>query len=319
MKCKYCDSTAVVKYGVERGIQRYWCKICKRKFKPDDNLFRMKTPTNQITSALNLYYDGMSVKAIRRHLKQEYHNDPSTATIFEWIMKYTQYATDSIKDLKPQVGDVWVADETVIKMDGGNVWFWDIIDSKTRYLLATRFSRSRTTQDAQILIDRAIKTAGKNPQLVLTDSLNAYLDVNYGKGAEHRQGSPSSKEDSTNLIERFHGTLKARTKLMRGMDNIETAIDFMDGWLFHYNFIRPHESLRNKTPAQMAGIQYPYKNWASLIRRHKPSKTITIEHQPRDRVRIPLAQIGRKRTRRVPQKPKRYTPSLASVKQMRLL
>ena len=54
--CLDCDSTATVKYGTYKGVQRYWCKICKNKFKADGTLFHMKTPTNQISSALNLYY-----------------------------------------------------------------------------------------------------------------------------------------------------------------------------------------------------------------------------------------------------------------------
>ena len=100
--------------------------------------------------------------AIRRHLHQEHDHAPSTATIYEWIQKYTQYAIDSVKGYRPQVGNVWIADETVLKIDGAYVWFWDIIDDKTRFLIASRVSRSRTTQDAQMLIDRAIKTAGNN-------------------------------------------------------------------------------------------------------------------------------------------------------------
>jgi len=163
-KCKYCDAEGVVKFGTYKEVQRYWCKVCKRKFKADDTLFHMKTPANQVSSALNMYYEGMSIKAIRRNLQQEYGNMPSTATIYEWILKYTQYATDSIKGYEPKkVGDTWIADETVLEIDGQNVWFWDIIDDKTRFLLATRISRSRTTRDAQMLIDRATKTAGKNP------------------------------------------------------------------------------------------------------------------------------------------------------------
>ncbi|MFC1892755.1 hypothetical protein ACFLYR_01785 [Chloroflexota bacterium] len=63
----------------------------------------------------------MSIKAIRRNLQQEYGNMPSTATIYEWIQKYTQYATDSIKDYQPKhIGDMWVADETVLEIDGNN-------------------------------------------------------------------------------------------------------------------------------------------------------------------------------------------------------
>jgi transposase-like protein len=63
--CKHCNSEAVVKFGTYKGAQRYWCKSCQRKFKAGDTLFHMKTPTNQVSSALNSYYEGMSIKAIR--------------------------------------------------------------------------------------------------------------------------------------------------------------------------------------------------------------------------------------------------------------
>jgi transposase-like protein len=31
--CRYCGSNAVVKFGSYKGVQRYWRKVCKRKFK----------------------------------------------------------------------------------------------------------------------------------------------------------------------------------------------------------------------------------------------------------------------------------------------
>ena len=293
--CKSCGSTRVRKYGLYKGVQRYFCNDCGSKFKNDDTLFHMKTPANQVSSALNMYYEGMSIKAIRRNLQQEYGNMPSTATIYEWIQKFTQYATDSTEGYKPkQVGDTWIADETVLEIDGQNVWLWDIIDDKTRYLLATRISRSRTTRDAQILIDRAIKTAGKEPDKVITDKLASYLDVRYGKDTEHIQSRPFALEDNTQKIERFHGTLKQRTKVMRGLKNLESAVDFVNGWLVHYNYLRPHDALDDKTPAEVAGIDFPYKNWSDITR-HKPSKPIVIEHQPRTRQRMIETHIGRPR------------------------
>ncbi len=215
----------------------------------------MKTPANLVTSALNMFYEGMSIKAISRNLKQEYGTMPSTATIYEWIQKYTQYATDSVKGYEPKdIGNTWIADETVIEIDGQNVWLWDIIDYKTRYLLATRISRSRGTGDAQMLYDRAVKMAGKQPDKVITDKLASYLDVRYGKATEHIQGKPFAVENNTQMIERFHETLKQRTKVMRGLKNIESAHDFIDGWLVHYNYLRSHTALNDRTPAEVAGI-----------------------------------------------------------------
>ena len=307
--CKHCGNEGVLKYGTYNGVQRYWCKVCRRKFKADDTLFHMKTPANHVSSALNMYYEGMSIKAIRKNLQQEYGNMPSTATIYEWIMKYTQYAIDSIKGYQPtKIGDSWVADETVIEIDGKNIWLFDIIDEKTRYLLATRLTRSRTTQDAQMLIDRAIKTAGKEPKTVTTDKLASYLDVKYGKDAEHRQGGIARVEDNTQKIERFHETLKQRTKTMRGLKNLESAHDFLNGWLVHYNYLRPHTALDDKTPAEVAGIDFPYENWRDIIR-HKLSKPVIIEHQPRDSIRIPETYIGRPRKRvRISKRLPRITP-----------
>ena len=131
VNCPHCQSEAVVKFGTYKGVQRYYCKACKRKFKHDDKQFKMKSETEQIATALHDYYDGgSSVRAIGRHILQETGSTPSTATIYEWIQKYTQYITDSIKDYHPKVGTKWIADETVIKIAGQNVWLWDIIDGK---------------------------------------------------------------------------------------------------------------------------------------------------------------------------------------------
>ena len=30
--CKYCQSPNVIRFGTYKGIQRYYCKDCKRKF-----------------------------------------------------------------------------------------------------------------------------------------------------------------------------------------------------------------------------------------------------------------------------------------------
>lgn len=299
--CKHCGSTAVVKYGSYQGVPHFFCKSCRRKFKADDKLFKMRTPTEQLATALHEHYDGgSSVRAIGRRILQETGKSPSTATVNEWIQKYTQYITDSIKDYHPKVGDTWIADETVVKIGGQNLWLWDLIDSETRYLLASRLSTSRTTRDAQILMDRAKKTAGKSPKAVVMDKLGSYLDIDYGKGAEHRQGSPfATDDDSTSRIERWHGTIKARTKVMRGLKNLESAHDFVEGFLAYYNYMRPHEALENKTPAEAAGIHYPYKNWNELIRNYKPSHKIEVLHVERGTLKLPETQIGRPHKARI--------------------
>ena len=102
-----------------------------------------------------------------------------------------------------------------------------------------------------------------------TDKLQAYLDgieLAFGADTKHLPAKRLTAIPGTQIIERFHGTLKARTKVMRGLKKRDTAKLIMDGWLVHYNFFRPHETLKGKTPAQKAGIRFPFKNWLDVVK-----------------------------------------------------
>jgi transposase-like protein len=250
----------------------------------------MHTPADQVSAAVYDYYTGKSIESIRKGMNPP----PSTATIFEWVNKYTDEAIRATKDYHPKVGDVWVADETFVRVDMKKktepkvvnpytksrsakwIVFWDVIDADTRYLLASHITSTRGTRDAQALMEKAAKVAGKTPRVVVTDKLKAYLDgveLAFGADTKHRQGAPFEIENNTNLIERFHGTLKARTKVMRALRNKDSAQKFTDGWLVHYNYLREHGSL-GETPAQAAKLDYPFKDWADVCRTVKPQAQI---------------------------------------------
>lgn len=103
----------------------------------DTRIAKMKTPARQIASALGMYYGGMSLDAVQQQFKQDYDLDMSESNYWNWVKRFTTEAIKQVKDFKPNVGDTWVADETYMKLGRRNVYFWDIIDSDTRYLLAT--------------------------------------------------------------------------------------------------------------------------------------------------------------------------------------
>ena len=130
--CKHCDSNNLVRYGTVHGMQYWWCKDCKHKFADNDALPDMKTPKEQIAAALSMYYRGMSIDDIRQHLDQQYNNYPSDSTVYEWLNRFSNEAHEKTEDLIPKVGDVWLADETMLDIGGQKVWFWDLIDVKTK-------------------------------------------------------------------------------------------------------------------------------------------------------------------------------------------
>jgi hypothetical protein len=133
-------------------------------------------------------------------------------------------------------------------------------------------------------MDKAAERADKTPKVVMTDKLAAYLDgieLAYGADAEHKQGSPFDVQTNTNLIERFQGTLKDRTKVLRGLKRADTARRFIEGWLIHYNYFRPHISLKGKTPARKAGIVLSANDWLDVVRQPTDTAYIDITTEPR--------------------------------------
>jgi len=268
--CKWCGSADIMKYGVRNGIQEYICLKCKRKFNAKDAPFKMRTEVEQIGASLNMFYDGLSFADIARHLEETYGNPVNRSTVYRWVIKYTTDALNLLEPLKPKVSDTWVVDETVIKVGGSNWWFWDIIDEDTRFLLASHLSRSRGMLDVATVMRRAWKRADKAPRFIISDALGVYpdgIERIFGAYSRHIQAKGITHEINTNIIERFHGTLKERTKVLRGFKTIDTAELILDGFLIHYNFFRPHMTLNNKTPAEVAGIKAPVRNWTELVRK----------------------------------------------------
>lgn len=315
INCKDCGSEDVIKWGNYKGVPRYFCQACKRKFKADNTPFHAKVSAQVISSSLDMYFTGMSIGDIRNHVRQQTGYYPSKSVVFGWVEKYSDQANKQFMNYHPKVGDTWIADETMIDLDNDKkVWFWDIIDSDTRFILASRVTISRKTGDAQRLIQEAVKTAGKTPKLIITDKQNSYPDGIFtalGGATEHLQSKPFTiASDSTNKIERFHETLKERTKVMKAFKDIETLITFSDGFLTYYNYLKPHESLNGKTPAEAGSVRYSVKTWVDVVNMPVSKKAEVLSHRsPRMNLISGKVNLDNayKRTRITPSQP-RITP-----------
>ncbi|OGN91622.1 MAG: hypothetical protein A2Z70_03455 [Chloroflexi bacterium RBG_13_48_17] len=270
IRCKWCGSTEVIKHGIDKGVQQYFCTECKRQFTTLDCPYGMHTPVEQIGASLAMYYTGSSLSDIAQFLKQTYDNPVDRSTVYLWLIRFTKDAIAIFEEFKPKVSDTWIADETAIKFQDKLYWIWDIIDRDTRFLLASYLSPNRGTREAKILMELASKRADIVPAKVITDKLRAYLDgieLAFGADTKHIQSTPFTEIDSTNIIERFQGTIKERTKVLWGFKTVETARLILNGFTVHYNFFRPHLSLKNRTPAEAAQIKSPYKNWGDIVRK----------------------------------------------------
>jgi transposase-like protein len=232
---------------------------------------KMKTPSRQIASALGMYYGGMSLDAIQQQFRQDYELDMSESNYWNWVKRFTKEAIRQSKDFKPEVGNTWVADETYMKLGDKTVYFWDIIDPKTNYLLASHVSFSRGAREARVLMRLASNRAGKTPKAIITDKLRSYvgaIEDEFGADTKHVQGGPFklvTSGESTAEIERFHKTLEQRTKVFEKFQDIASIKLLTDGWLINYNFFKQNEGCGNIPPAQCASRVVPFKDWNDVV------------------------------------------------------
>jgi transposase-like protein len=69
---------------------------------------------------------------------------------------------------------------------------------------------------------------------------------------------------NNNKMERLNGEIRDREKTMRGLKKKRTSI--LQGYQLYHNFIKEHDALGNKTPAEACGTKIEGKNkWMTLI------------------------------------------------------
>ena len=145
------------------------------------------------------------------------------------------------------------------------------MDRESRFLIASKLSEKRDTNGAIQAINEAIKNSqGNLPQIVYTDALRAYKEgirQTLGNEVDHIAKCGITKPHANNnKIERLNGTLSERVKVQRGWKTHKSAIT--EGQRIYYDFIKPHQALDGKTPAEKVGIQLKGKDkWLSMIRK----------------------------------------------------
>jgi transposase-like protein len=165
-----------------------------------------------------------------------------------------------------------------IKKDGQKKyyqWIWNVMDAKTRYLLACQVTETRFNTDVRKPL-RKVKEVAKNvPDAIVTDGLQAYRtaikDEFWGLSANilnpHIRLKDFETKPNNNILERLTGTFRERTKVFRSLDSSESAQEFATGMQTYYNYIRPHQGIGGLTPAQMAGIPINLmgNRWETMI------------------------------------------------------
>lgn len=294
IKCPHCKSKEIVKRGTFQTEahgkqQRYFCKDCGKKFIEKTPFYRMRNNEKKITLCLDLFFKGVSTRQVQQHLQQFYPHNSSWVSIYKWVIKYSKLISNFTDKLKIQASKEVEIDEMEIgsRKSQYRGYFIDCIDVKTRYLVASEFTKNRDTNEIKEVLKNAKHKTENQIEIITSDSWRAYpkaiqktfmlkQKTNTRRvGVIHNKICASKGEGFNYKIERLHNSIRQRIKVCRGLHgSTESANILMKGFEIHYNFIRKHLSLKNKTPSELAtDIRLNGNKWLDLINlSHYPKK-----------------------------------------------
>ena len=270
--CPNCNSNNTIRRGIRktenRGeIPRFGCKNCGKRFVYDGGFFRMRNNPIKITQATDLFYRGIATRKVQEHLAVFYpHNAPHTS-VYNWVVKYAKMISNYTNRLKVNVGEEAQIDEIEFHrrqyhkkgMEGVDKnFFIDSIDSDTKFLLSSEYSKTRVCANIKAVVKRMKERTENQIRIATTDGWNAYENVikkvfgynnKLGRyNVFHNKNIISEDECNFNHpIERLHNGVRARTrtKTFRGFHgSISSANAIMKGYDIYYNFITKHQAIK---------------------------------------------------------------------------
>jgi len=273
--CLFCKSENIKKDGLRHNksgtIQVFCCKACGKYFTVNLGFEKMKHNPQGITTAMQLYFSGESLRNVSRSLRL-IGVEVSYQTVWNWIEKYTALMEKYLDKITPQVGDTWRADEIFLKVKGDMKYLYALMDNETRFWIAKEVADTKYHADIHTLFNQGRKIADKAPSHIITDgapNFSAGIAAEFFR--EKKQLALVHERDirfdgtiHNNKMERMNGEIRDREKVMRSLKTADTPI--LTGYQIFHNYVRPHMALGGKTPANLAGIKVEGENkWLTLI------------------------------------------------------
>jgi transposase-like protein len=290
IKCPNCASESIIKRGQRktqnRGlIQRYSCQDCDKRFVVDDGFFKMKNSPQKVTFCIDLFYRGVSTRQIQEHLQAFSPHNSSWVSIYKWIVKYSKQISSFTDKLKVQPIKELQVDEMEIgsKKSRYSGWFIDSIDTESRYMVASAFTKTRELKEIKKILSTARQKTDNQIQICTTDGYTAYehaVKKVFGYNRKlardrtiHNKVTQLKGEGFNHKIERMHNSIRHRIKTFRGFHSLVPSNELMKGYRIYYNFIRKHQAI-NKCPYELAtNIKLTSENkWLQLIQLAKDFK-----------------------------------------------
>jgi len=184
---------------------------------------------------------------------------------------------------KGSIDDISAGDEAYLKVMGKQHYVFFFISSKNLKITAYQVADSRETLPAVVAMNEAIRTAEAEQTIILvTDGNPSYpagihfLNAQRAEDLIHRKVIGLQNLDSESaayrpykqLIERLNRTFKHHVRRSHGFNSVNGAVALVTLFVTHYNFLRPHTSLKWQVPIplkELEGITTIQGKWAKIL------------------------------------------------------
>jgi putative transposase len=222
----------------------------------------MRATPQIITSALQLYFTGESLRNVQKFLKLQ------GVTVYRWMKKYVGLMQTYLEKITPNVSVAWRADELYLKVKCDPKHLYALMHDQTRFWIAQQVADTKYTSNVKPLLENAKELAGKRPNTLGAQNFHDVFNKEFFTLKDPRTRHIShirlQGDHNNNKMERLNGEVRDREKTMRGLKIQNTSV--LPGYQIYHNYFRPHEALKGKTPADMCGIQIKGENkWKTLI------------------------------------------------------
>jgi len=215
---------------------------------------------------MDSYYKGMSLGTIQKEIDQRHGAYYAQSSIYNWILRFSKESIELAKTFHPTTGDMWYLCIIPIKTEKRQLYFMDIFDVSSKFLIASRLFEDVANQTLIKYIKSAFFTVNSthHPIIVslpddITDSES--FSRTWQRAFSHKIIFKIADKETT---AQFNDLLKKRRHVVHSFKNLDNSQILTGAWQVQYNFITGNEKAPRIPPAHKIGI-ISFRTWSDII------------------------------------------------------
>ena len=274
--CPECGDDRPHKDGCRSQRQLYKCRMCLRQFGGGQYPSGDRFPDAVIADALRQYYEGRTYREVASNVTEQHgitDTEIAASTVMRWVSKFTGVAVRAVEGLKAIVGDALIIDVSVIDVFGSSCW--QLLDRKSRYLLAMRcFWKSEPISLRQLINDA--DNSGKSlPNVMYCRCWPQTGELGEPIARLIKADLPEIEVRITDEVADLNPVLYSPEGAIRYNANVllkvgsrfkcaKSANTYLQGWKISYNFMGGKKD-GSPPPALQVVADPPFVSWTDVI------------------------------------------------------